>query len=178
MQHHAQKPWKSSVTMINYGWLSSSIITYFQLRSTVINKQVKPPTSTLHTHVLLRRHRFDSVWLPAPDPGIPWKIVGFPKEPYRNACIPKINLSSPSPTKNSTSCWIRCRIGGSLGKSVGEKASLGYMWLRDQDPLILHLESNSRSPVIPKRVVVRSTPPRTQVANRHKWRVLLCDSRS
>ena len=173
MQHHSQKPWKS-FSHYDQLWLT---IKYHHLLSTTINcHQQTSETSDLNLAYPCAPILGIGLTSSSPQPWHTLEDCWLPEGTIPKRCIPKINLSSNSPF-TGTSCWISGRIGGSLGKSVGEKASLGYMWLGEKDPLILHLESNSWSPVIPKRVVVRSTPPHPG-CNRHNWRVLGCDSRS
>ena len=83
----------------HYDQLWLTINKYHHLSTTINCHQQTSETSDLNlAYPCASILEKASVWLlSAPNPGIPWKIVGFPKEPCRNACIPKINLSSQLP---------------------------------------------------------------------------------
>ena len=124
---------KAVKVICHYDQLWLTIIKYHRLWSTTINcHQQTSETSDLNlaSHVLLRRHRFD---FPPPTLAYPGRLLASLRN-HTETLHPKNQPLFQFPFY-STSCWIRGRIGGSLGKSVGEKASLGYMWLGDQDPL-------------------------------------------
>ena len=87
---------KAVKVICHYDQLWLTIIKYHHLSTTINCHQQTSETSDLNLAYPCASEKA-SVWLlSAPDLGIPWKIVGFPKEPYRNAASQK-STSLPIP---------------------------------------------------------------------------------
>lgn len=162
---------KAVKVICHYDQLWLTIIKYHRLWSTTINcHQQTSETSDLNlaSHVLLRRHRFD---FPPPTLTYPGRLLASRRNHTETLASQK---STSLPTPLLQHLMLNQRQNRRLARKI--RRWKGIPWL--------HVTQGSGSPrywilivgVLSFQKGYRTTPPHPG-CNRHKWRVLRCDSR-